>query len=153
MFAGKQQAQGPAQQQDQVQAQQAAQGPEHIDRGLAVAQGGEGQAGAADDGQHHQHHQRQACALQPVEQGGAQAVTFGQPQCAVLNARRQIAAVAAGQAIGFLVFQGPACSSRRRTVSVSQSVCRGVSAVTRHPVVSVSLEHNRWPAPLVFSSP
>ncbi len=48
--------------------------------------------------------------------------------------------------------KGPACSSRRRTVSVSQSVCSGFRAVTRRPVEQVSLEHNRRLVALVFSS-
>jgi len=39
--------------------------------------------------------------------------------------------------------RAPACSSRRRTVSVSQSFCSGFSAVTRRPVEQVRLEHNR----------
>ena len=55
MFAGKHQAQRPAQQQDQVQSEQTAQGPEHIDRHLAVTQGGKRQTGATDHGQHGQY--------------------------------------------------------------------------------------------------
>jgi len=54
VFTGKQQAQGPTDQQDQVQAEQAAQGPEHIHRGQAIAQRGERQTGAADDGDRRQ---------------------------------------------------------------------------------------------------
>ena len=54
VFAGKQQAQGPTDQQDKIQAEQAAQGPEHIHRGQAIAQRGERQTGAADDGDHRQ---------------------------------------------------------------------------------------------------
>ena len=46
MFAGKQQAQGPAYEQDQVQAEQAAQRPEHIHRALPVTEGGQPQARA-----------------------------------------------------------------------------------------------------------
>ena len=106
MFAGEHQAQGPAQQQDQVEPEQTAQRPEHIHRVQAVAHGGKGQAGAADHGQHRHYDQRQSRALQPVFECIAQAIALGQPQGAALNARRQIAAGAAGQSVGFQIFQG-----------------------------------------------
>ncbi|MCY1365738.1 hypothetical protein D9M69_526000 [compost metagenome] len=106
MFSGKRQAQGPTQQQDQVEPEQAAQGPEHIHRVQAIAHCGKGQAGAADHRQHRHYDQRQSCALQPVFEGRNQAITFSQPQGPALNARRQITADAAGQPVGFKVFQG-----------------------------------------------
>ncbi|MNF82041.1 hypothetical protein D3C84_643350 [compost metagenome] len=105
MFAGKHQPQGPTQQQDQIEPEQAAQGPEHIHRVQAVAHSREGQAGAADHRQHGHYDQRQSCALQPVFECCSQAIAFSQPQGAALNARRQIAAGAAGQSVGFKVFQ------------------------------------------------
>ncbi len=105
VLAGEQQACQPAQQQDQVDSQQAAQGPEHVHRLLGAAQGAEGQAGTADHRQNRERQQGQACALLPVQQGAVQAVTLGQPQGAVLDPGRQVAALVAGQAIGFLIFQ------------------------------------------------
>ena len=105
MLTGKQQAQCPAQQQDQVEPQQAAQRPEHIDRGLPVAKGGECQPGATDHGQHGQYQQRQPRTLQPVLHGSEQAVALGQPQGAILQACGQVAGGGAGASIGFKVVQ------------------------------------------------
>ncbi|CRM08720.1 hypothetical protein [Pseudomonas sp. 44 R 15] len=105
MFAGKHQAQGPAEQQDQVQAEQAAQGPEHIHWGQAIAQGGKRQAGAAENRDDRQQHQGQACALLPACEGAGQAIAFGQVQRAMHDARRQVATGRAGQAVGFEIFQ------------------------------------------------
>lgn len=93
-----------------------------------------------------QQDQRQARTLQPAGRGGGRAITFGQPQRAVLNAREQIAAGAAGQAIGFLVFQG-ARVFLAQAHGLGQPEClQGFRAVTRRPVEPVSLEHNRWNA-------
>ncbi|MNG20844.1 hypothetical protein D3C84_1051360 [compost metagenome] len=87
LLASKHQAQGPADEQDQVQPQQTAQGPEDIDRRLPVAECGKAQAGAADDGEQRQCDQRQARALQPMAQGFGEAIAFGQPAGAVADAR------------------------------------------------------------------
>ncbi|MNZ82667.1 hypothetical protein D3C78_1013710 [compost metagenome] len=106
MFAGKHQAQGPAQQQDQIEPEQAAQGPEHIHRVQAVAHCSKGQAGAADHRQHRHDDQRQSRALQPVLEGIGQAIALGQPEGAALNAGRQVAASTACHSVGFKVFQG-----------------------------------------------
>src|SRR3546814_6862251 len=72
----KDQAQGPANKQDQVQRQQTAQGPEHIYRRLSVAECGKPQAGATDDGQYSHYDQRHTLPLQPVIQGLAEAVAL-----------------------------------------------------------------------------
>jgi hypothetical protein len=79
VLAGKHQAQGPAQQQNQVQPEQTAQGPEHIHRRLSVAQGGKRQPGTADHGQQGHHDQCQSRALQPMPEGFGQPIALGQP--------------------------------------------------------------------------
>ncbi|MCY1174070.1 hypothetical protein D9M73_142560 [compost metagenome] len=119
VLAGEHQAEGPAQQQDQVEPEQAAQRPEHIHRVQAIAHCGKGQAGAADHRQHRHYDQRQSCALQPVLEGCGQAIAFSQPQGPALNARRQITADAAGQPVGFKVFQG-ACVFFAQSVGFCQ---------------------------------
>ncbi|MNF84638.1 hypothetical protein D3C84_670090 [compost metagenome] len=77
MFAGKHQAQGPTQQQDQIESEQTAQGPEHIYWVQAVTHCSKGQAGAADHRQHRHDDQRQSRALQPVFESIGQAITLG----------------------------------------------------------------------------
>ncbi|CAH0314161.1 hypothetical protein SRABI70_04828 [Pseudomonas sp. Bi70] len=63
MAAAEQQAEQPAQQHQNMQAEQAAQGPEHIDRRLPVTQGGYREAGAAGQGQQAEQQQGQARTL------------------------------------------------------------------------------------------
>ena len=86
MFTGKQQAQCPAQQQNQIEPEQTAQRPKYIDRVLPVAQGGKGKPGTTDHGQYGQYQQRQPGALQPMLHGAEQTIAFGQPQGTVLQA-------------------------------------------------------------------
>ncbi|MNJ66273.1 hypothetical protein D3C77_623350 [compost metagenome] len=89
-----------------MQAEQAAQRPEHIDRALAVAQGGKRQGGAAEQREQHQGEQRQARTLVPVAQRGALAVALGEQQGAGFEALFQRRAGQSGAAVGFAVFQG-----------------------------------------------
>ena len=104
MFAGGEHAQQPAKQAQQVQAEQAAQGPEQVD-GVAFAQGGKGQTAAAGQGQQEQCQQRQTRALQPVQHGTGLAVARGEEQGARFDARGQVAAGLARQAVGLAVLQ------------------------------------------------
>ncbi len=62
----------------------------------------------------------------------AQAIAFGQPQGPALNARRQIAAGAAGQTIGFQVFQGAGVFFAQADGFCQPEVI--AVPVTRHPV-------------------
>src|SRR5690606_34559193 len=105
VVATKQQAEQPGHEQQQVEPEQAAQGPEHVDRLLAVAEGGQCQPGAAEQGQQGHRQQGQAGALQPVQQGWPLAVAAGQRQRAVGDALGQIATLGAGLAIGLGVFE------------------------------------------------
>ncbi|MNP61051.1 hypothetical protein D3C76_1561940 [compost metagenome] len=89
-----------------MQAEQAAQGPEHVHRPLAIAQGGEGQPGAAQQGQQHQQQAGPLRPLAPVLLCLQLAIALGEPEGAGLDALRQVAARGIGAAIGFGVFQG-----------------------------------------------
>ena len=102
---GKGPAEQPAGEQQPIEAQQAAQGPEQIDRALAVAQGGQGQARTAEQGQQAQYEQRQAGAVAVMLQGVEQAIAARQPEGAGLNALGKVTTGRTGVAIGFAVIQ------------------------------------------------
>ena len=105
MLASQGKAHGPAQQQQQVDPEQAAHGPEHIHRSLAVAQRGKGQTGTAQHSHRQQHQQGQSRALFPVQQRGTHAVTFSQPERTVFDPRCEVAPQLAGTAISLLIVQ------------------------------------------------
>ncbi len=104
---GQQQAEQPAEQGQQVQPEQAAQRPEHVDRSLPVAERGEGQPGTGEERQQDQRERAQAGALTPVPKRLDEPVTVRQPERAALDQRRQIAALGTGLAVGLVVVQRP----------------------------------------------
>ncbi|MCY1438107.1 hypothetical protein D9M71_542930 [compost metagenome] len=88
--------QRPAKQGQQVQAEQATQRPQQVDRAHAVAQRGEGQSGAAGQCQHGEQEQTEAGALAPVLQGQIEAVAARQLRGTGEDALAQVAAGGAG---------------------------------------------------------
>ena len=73
-----------------MQAEQAAQCPEQVDRAQAVTEGRQRHAEAARHGQHGEQQQGQACALHGVLQSAGLTVARGQAQCTLFDALRQI---------------------------------------------------------------
>lgn len=104
-LAAGEQAEGPAEQGQQVQAEEAGQRPEHVDRALAIAERGEGQSGAAGQGQHQQQGQRQPRTLAPGPLGVEQALAAPQPVGAGENTARQGTALGQRLANRLAVFQ------------------------------------------------
>ena len=103
--AGEDEAGEPAEQGQQVQPEQAAQRPEHIDRPHAIAKGRVRQPGADEQGQRREQVARQPRALLPVPQRLVQPVAPGQPEGPGFDQVGRIAALLAGVAVGFAVFQ------------------------------------------------
>src|SRR5690606_30281468 len=105
--AGQKEAQQPAEQCQQIQSQQAAQGPEHVDRPLAIAQRRPGEAGPGKQREQRQCEAGQPSALSPMSQGIDQPITTGQPQRAIFDQLGELTALRPGPAIGLVILQRP----------------------------------------------